>query len=135
MPYLNLDDGYPDHPKVEGLSDGAYRLHGAVLFYVARYRLDGYVTTQQLRARTKWNDKHQSELVAAGLLHQAGQACPRDHGPDVCPPDDTTSWRLHDYFQWNKSREWWDRKRSGNAQRQAEWRKSQDELRERRERA
>ena len=36
MPYLNLDDNYPDHPKVEALSDAAYRLHGACLFYAAR---------------------------------------------------------------------------------------------------
>ena len=25
MPYLNLDDNYPDHPKIEALSDAAYR--------------------------------------------------------------------------------------------------------------
>lgn len=25
MPYLNLDDSYPDHPKVDRLSDGAFR--------------------------------------------------------------------------------------------------------------
>lgn len=26
MPYLNLDDNFADHPKVEALSDGAFRL-------------------------------------------------------------------------------------------------------------
>lgn len=31
MPYLNLDDGYPDHPKVEALSDAAYRKLGRAI--------------------------------------------------------------------------------------------------------
>ena len=27
MPYLNLDDEFTEHPKIDALSDGAFRLH------------------------------------------------------------------------------------------------------------
>lgn len=27
MPYLNMDDEFADHPKVDALSHGAFRLH------------------------------------------------------------------------------------------------------------
>lgn len=130
MPYLNLDDQYPDHPKVEGLTDQAYRFHGALMFYVARFRLDGHITAKQLRARTRWSEKTQTELVEAELLHPPGQDCPAES--EHCPPDDGTTWRLHDYLQWNKSRAWWDEKRTGTAQRQAEWRARQAERKQRR---
>lgn len=132
MPYLNVDDAYPDHPKVEGLSDAAYRLHGAVMFYAARYRLDGRLTAKQLRARTRWGEKTQAELVDAELLHPPGTVC--RIASEHCPADDGQTWRLHDYFQWNKSRAWWDNKRSANVRRQTEWRARQDELQARRER-
>jgi hypothetical protein len=36
MPYLNLDDGFPEHEKVDALSDGAYRLWTSALAYCAR---------------------------------------------------------------------------------------------------
>ena len=29
MPFLNLDDNFADHPKVDALTDGAFRLHVA----------------------------------------------------------------------------------------------------------
>lgn len=117
MPYLNLDDNYPDHPKVEALSDAAYRLHGAAMFYVARYRLDGYLTDRQIRARQRWTRANQNELVSAGLIHGPGDICESKK----CPPDDGMNWRLHDYFQWNKSREWWDHEREQAAKRKAEY--------------
>lgn len=127
MPYLNIDDNYPDHPKVEGLTDAAYRLHGAAMFYAARYRLDGHLTMRQLRARTRWSQKTQTELVEAELLHPPGMDCGSEH----CPDDDGQTWRLHDWLQWNKSRQWWDDKRAGTAERQAEWRARQAERRQR----
>lgn len=122
MPYLNLDDNYPDHPKVEALSDGAYRLHGSVMFYAARFRLDGYVTKAQLRARTRWSAKTELELVTEALLHIPGEPCESRH----CPPDDGCRYRLHDFFQWNKSRDWWDIEREKAAKRKAKWKADQE---------
>jgi len=121
MPYLNLDDNYPDHPKVEALSDAAYRLHGAAMFYAARFRLDGYLSPGQLRARNRWSTKAERELLGT-LLHAPGDPC--ESGK--CPPDDGVSYRLHDYFQWNKSRDWWDTEREKAAKRKAKWKADQE---------
>lgn len=120
MPYLNLDDNYPDHPKVEALSDAAYRLHGAAMFYTARFRLDGYLTRGQLRARNRWSAKTESELIDERLLHEPGEPCESK----TCPPDDGRRYRLHDFLQWNKSREWWDVEREKAAKRKAKWKAS-----------
>lgn len=121
MPYLNLDDSYPDHPKIEALSDAAYRLHGSAMFYAARFRLDGYLTTGQLRARTRWSQRAERELISGALLHAPGEPCPSRH----CPPDDGDRYRLHDFFQWNKSRSWWDEEREKAAKRKADWKARQ----------
>ncbi|HET7386914.1 MAG TPA: hypothetical protein VFJ19_09665 [Nocardioidaceae bacterium] len=123
MPYLNLDDNYPDHPKIEALSDAAYRLHGAALFYAARFRLDGYLTRAQLRARRAWSTKTERELVDEWLLHAPGDLCESKH----CPPDDGRRYRLHDFLQWNKPRAWWDEEREKAAKRKAEWKARQTE--------
>lgn len=121
MPYLNLDDNYPDHPKIEALSDAAYRLHGSAMFYAARFRLDGYLTTGQLRARLRWSQRTERELIDGDLLHSPGEPCPSRQ----CPPDDGRRYRLHDFFQWNKSRAWWDEEREKAAKRKAEWKARQ----------
>lgn len=123
MPYLNLDDSYPDHPKIEALSDAAYRLHGAAMFYAARFRLDGYLTRGQLQARNRWSNKTERELIDETLLHAPGDPCESRH----CPPDDGRRYRLHDFFQWNKSREWWDEEREKAAKRKADWKARQTE--------
>jgi hypothetical protein len=121
MPYLNLDDNYPDHPKVEALSDAAYRLHGSALFYAARFRLDGYLTRGQLRARNRWSAKTERELIDERLMHEPGDPCESK----TCPPDDGRRYRLHDFFQWNKSRDWWDVEREKAAKRKEAWKARQ----------
>ena len=121
MPYLNLDDNYPDHPKIRALSDAAYRLHGAAMFYAAKFRLDGYLTTAELQDQRRWSRKTESELLNAGLLHAPSAACPSKH----CPTDDGQRYRLHDFFQWNKSRAWWDEEREKAAKRKAKWKAEQ----------
>lgn len=121
MPYLNLDDNYPDHPKIEALSDAAYRLHGSAMFYAARFRLDGYLTRGQLRARLRWSSRTEKELIEADLLHGPGESCESRH----CPVDDGRRYRLHDFFQWNKSREWWDEEREKAAKRKEAWKARQ----------
>ncbi len=122
MPYLNLDDSYPDHPKIEGLTDAAYRLHGSAMFYAARFRLDGYLTAGQLRARLRWSQRTEAELVDGFLMHKPGDPCPSRH----CPADDGRRYRLHDFFQWNKSRDWWDEEREKAAKRKADWKARRD---------
>lgn len=123
MPYLNLDDNYPDHPKVEALSDAAYRLHGACLFYAARFQLDGYLRPTQLKARRNWSTKTERELLNERLLHAPGDPCESTK----CPDDDGSRYRLHDFLQWNKPKSWWDDEREKAAKRKAKWKAEQAE--------
>lgn len=123
MPYLNLDDDYPDHPKVEALSDAAYRLHGAAMFYAARFLLDGYLTRGQLRSRRNWSARTERELLDERLLHEPGDPC---ESPK-CPDDDGRRYRLHDFLQWNKPKSWWDEEREKAAKRKADWKARQME--------
>lgn len=122
MPYLNLDDNYPDHPKVEALSDAAYRLHGSAMFYAAKFQLDGYLTQTQLRGRRRWSTKTEVELLDGRLLHRPGALCESKK----CPPDDGVRYRLHDFFQWNKTKAWWDSEREKAAKRKAKWEAEQE---------
>lgn len=69
MPFLLVDDCMDTHPKIEQLSDRAYRLHMAGLQHCARNLTDGLVsapTIRGLKARLKASKKHLDELVDSG---------------------------------------------------------------------
>ena len=106
MPYLNLDDNYPDHPKVDALSDGAFRLHTAGLCWCAKNLTDGFVDERRVARLTRtYKPAYLAELVEAAMwLRVLG------------------GYGLHDYLDWNKSKEWWGTKREKDAKRLAEWR-------------
>lgn len=123
MAYLNLDDNYPDHPKVEALSNAAYRLHGSAMFYAAKWLLDGYLTPTQMRGRKGYSGPALRELIDADLMHDRGVGC----GTKTCPQGAEGAYLLHDFLQWNKPRSWWEDKRSRDAERIAKWRAEQAE--------
>ena len=41
--WLRLDDGFPEHPKVIGLTDAAFRLEVSAICYAHRALTDGHV--------------------------------------------------------------------------------------------
>lgn len=94
MSWVKLDDHFPEHEKVNGLHDRAFRFHVAALCYCARNRTDGLITARSagvvaaiLNTQTKrWID----ELTAAGLWTA-------DEGSD--------GWRINDYLDYNPSAE------------------------------
>ena len=106
MPYLNLDDGFTEHRKVDALSDGAFRLHTSGLCYCARELTDGHVPEHRVsRLIPRFKASYLGELVDSGMwLPSAG------------------GYAIHDYLEWNKSRAWWEEKREKDAKRLAEWR-------------
>jgi len=106
MPYLNLDDGFADHPKVDALTDGAFRLHVAGMNYCARKLTDGVVEKHRVhRLMPVYKPSYLKELLAANiwLPHPGG-------------------YEIHDYLDWNKSKAWWDERREKEAKRIADWR-------------
>lgn len=86
MPWVRLDDGFDDHPKILDLSDQAYRLHVGALCFCARTLTDGFVSEGALRRLV--NGGHVSELVDAGLW-EAGDG----------------GWWIHDFLDYNQSAE------------------------------
>lgn len=65
--YIRVDVLLPEHPKIEGLSDKAFRALMTLWCYCGRQRSDGIVTAKQWK---KWPPKVRNELILAGLAHQ-----------------------------------------------------------------
>lgn len=100
MTWVKIDDNFPDHPRVVGLSDSAFRTHIAGLCYSARYLTDGSIPSSALRSIGP--RKAATELEKAGLWQRS------DHG-----------WLIRDYLDYNPSRESVEGKREAARERMA----------------
>lgn len=119
MPYLMVDDEYPEHPKVDELSDGAFRLQTSAMAYCARKLTDGLVSERKVpRLVPSYKPAQLAELLAAGLWHRGGHGC----GTDTCPKGEAGSYVVHDYLQWNRPRAWWLARREEERTRKAAYR-------------
>jgi hypothetical protein len=110
MPYLNLDDGFADHEKVDALTDGAFRLHVSGMNYCARKLTDGVVPKHRVhRLMPTYKPAYLRELIDAEmwLKHPEG-------------------YEIHDYLDWNKPRAWWEERREAETTRKAEYRARKD---------
>lgn len=88
MPWANLDDQFPKHPKVVGLSDGAFRLHVAGICYCAQYKTDGRIDSDAVSTLVpRYKAKTLEDLLGRRLW------LPVANG-----------YEIHDYLQWNRSR-------------------------------
>lgn len=121
MPYLNVDDSEPDHPKIEALSDAAYRLNSAARAYCAKHLTDGYVSLSKARRLTDTGtDGVAMELVRANVWHDLGDGCsdPECIEARTCHAEGRQGhYIVHDYLQWNHSRDWWEKRRQQQRQR------------------
>lgn len=74
MTWARFDDGFPQHPKVVGLSDAAFRLYVACVCYSARNLTDGRVPRAALPTLLpRGAQKAARELITAALLDDDGQ--------------------------------------------------------------
>jgi hypothetical protein len=101
-----MDDNFADHPKVDALSHGAFRLHVAGLCYCAKHLTDGVVPAERIaRLIRGYRPAMLAELNRAKLW--------------LAHPD---GYEIHDFLDWNRSRAWWTDKRRTDAARVARWR-------------
>ncbi len=130
MPYLNSDDGMDEHPKIDGLSDAAFRLLMSSMFYCARNRTDGFVPLGKARRLTlTGKDPVAAELVRAGVWHDVGEGCTVADSVEArtCHPVGRKGhYIVHDYLQWNHSKAWWEKRRKADAERVKKWRARQN---------
>jgi hypothetical protein len=85
--YVRVDVLLPEHPKVEALSDKAFRALVTLWCYCGRQRTDGAVTRKQWEA---WPPKVRTELIDAGLAR---------------PIDISGGAAMHDFLEHQRSRE------------------------------
>jgi len=104
MGWIQLDDGYAEHPKVVGLSDEALAMEVRALCYVGRRDTDGFVPDAclHLLTRAAASAEVAAELVAAGRWE-------RDDGRG--------GYWIHDYLDYNPSSEQRKAKRAAAADR------------------
>jgi hypothetical protein len=88
MPWVRIDEHAMSHPKIAGLSDGAFRLWVQALAHCQNFLTDGLVKAVALRGMSAYSPKRRAELVTASLWLDA----------------DDAAIQVHDYLQWNDSR-------------------------------
>lgn len=89
MPWANLDDQFPKHPKTVKLSDAAFRLHVSGICYCAQFLTDGVVETEVVPLlKPRFKREQLDELLRKGQWKKHSEG-----------------YEIHDYLQWNRSRE------------------------------
>lgn len=103
MPWVKLDDRFPSHRKIALLSDRAFRLHVSALCWCAENLTDGHITDRELPLVAKIRGMK----ATAKALEDAGLWDRVEGG-----------WIVHDYLDYNPSREQVLAERKKNAERQ-----------------
>src|SRR4051812_8981701 len=88
MPWVRIDENAMDHPKIGALPDGAFRLWVQALAYCQKHLTDGHISTRAIRALLAFSPKRRAVLESAGLWDAAEDGI-----------------AVHDYLEWNDSRE------------------------------
>lgn len=91
MPWVNKDDQFPEHPKVWGLSDAAYRLHDSGICYCNRHLTDGLISADKVPSLVpRFRKATLIELVEKGIwIALLGGE----------------TYEIHDFLDWNRSRD------------------------------
>lgn len=91
MTFVQLDDEFPEHPKNWALSDAAYRLQSAGIAFCNRQLTDGFIRGDKVPSLVpRFKKSTLAELVDRGvwISHMDGHL-----------------YEIHDYLDWNKSKE------------------------------
>lgn len=108
MPWVKLDDRFPSHRKIALLSDRAFRLHVSAMCWCAENLTDGHIGDRELALVTRVR----GVKATAQQLEDAGLWDRTEDG-----------WEIHDYLEYNPSREQVLIERKKNAERQERFRR------------
>ena len=102
MTWVKIDDGFPDHPKVFGLSDAAFRVHISALCYAGKYLTDGFIPMALASRFSNGKMKVIVELTDAGLWDTEIE---------------NNGFRIHDYLVHQSSKEQVESEKKANRER------------------
>ena len=107
MPWVKLDDRFPSHRKIALLSDRAFRLHISAICWCAENLTDGRISDRELAlvAKIRGVKATAQQLADAGVWDRTEDG-----------------WEIHDYLDYNPSREQVIAERKKNAERQEKFR-------------
>ena len=113
MSWIKIDDQFADHPKIVAAGPLAGWLNVCALCYCGRYLTDGFVSSRQVRKLIDVDDITPlvTALVTNGLWDEV-----------------EGGYQIHDYLQYNPSREKTLADRKANAKRQAEWQERKEAI-------
>lgn len=107
MPFIRLSDNYIDNPKIVALSEGSFCLWHEGMAYARKHQTDGIITFNAMKAfrfYTKGREKQLSTPYTDGA-NPLWALIP------------ATGYKIHDYLDWNLSREEEQSERSATAAR------------------
>jgi hypothetical protein len=108
MTWVKIDDRFPSHRKVALLSDRAFRLHVSAICWCSENLTDGRITNRELSLITRIR----GVKATAKQLEDAGVWDRTEDG-----------WAIHDYLDFNPSRDQVLAERKKNAERQEKFRR------------
>lgn len=80
--FIILVEDFPEHHKVAGLSDGAFRVFVEAVCFSRRNRTDGYLTAAQLKRLATGRPRVIGELCRAGLIEHLADGYQIHDWPD-----------------------------------------------------
>jgi hypothetical protein len=112
MPWVRFCDNAPDHPKLIAIGDGPFRLWFDGNSYCQRHLTDGHIPAAALKGFRTYSPKRVAILLAA-LVPGKGPLWHRNTDGSV---------EVHDYLDWNDSREKVTAERKKSKDRYDRWR-------------
>lgn len=88
-PWVRIDENAMEHPKVAGLPGESFKLWVQGLAHCQKFLTDGLIDRVSLRGLRSYSPKRVADLIDARLW----------------VPAENDSVQVHDYLQWNESRE------------------------------
>ena len=122
MPWARFDERFPTHRKVRRLSDAAFRLHVSAICWGCEYLTNGHISPADIKDITELRKVEHvaTELVESGRWHLPGHNCPSLHCWDI-----SDGWLIHNFLEFNPSKQEVEQKRRADAERKRKGRTSE----------
>ena len=110
MAWIKIDDSFPDHPKVVGLSDKAFRVHISGLCYCGKYLTDGKVP---MKIAARFAEEDMAVIAELSIAELWIEDLPNN------------GFIIHDYLTHQTSKDQVEQKRANLRERQKRYREKQ----------